>query len=72
MNCRAQASQERKLVWKRLINWEETGDQRLGVVRIRKYNPLNGEKKVARVANTNLRYQNWNSNELFKRPWMWP
>ena len=36
MDCRTQASQERKLVWRRLINWEKTGDQRIGIVRMRK------------------------------------
>lgn len=36
MDYRAQANQERKLGWRRLINWEEKGDQKIVVGRMMK------------------------------------
>lgn len=58
MNCEAEPVRK-KISLEETDGWEETGDKDQGSARGKKYNPLNREKKVARVANTNLRYQNW-------------
>ena len=62
MDCRAKASQERKLGWRR----HKLGENRRPKIRSSKneeVKSLKWEKSSQRVANTNLRYEKWNSNK---------